>query len=97
MNPLSLIKSVSEIVVSIGVGAVVGNAIKASTPSTVTTLQKVMIGVGGFVLSGMVGDMATKYTSDSIDGTVDKIKQMRNPNPEEVTEFYEMDWFEETE
>ncbi len=95
MNPLNLLKAAVEIVVSVGVGAVVGNAIKASTPDSVTTLQKVMIGVGGFVLSGMVGDMATKYTSETIDDTVEKVKKFRNVEPSE--EVIDAELVEETE
>jgi hypothetical protein len=87
MNPLSLIKTAVEITVSVGVGAVVGNAIKASTPANVHVVKRVAIGVGAFVLSSMVGDMATKYATDTIDDTAGKIKKFMKP---EVVEEIEL-------
>jgi hypothetical protein len=87
MNPLSLIKTAVEITVSVGVGAVVGNAIKASTPANVLVVKRVAIGVGAFVLSSMVGDMATKYATDTIDDTAGKIKKFMKP---EVVEEIEL-------
>lgn len=87
MNPLSLVKTVVEITVSVGVGAVVGNAIKASTPAKTHVVKRVAIGVGAFVLSSMVGDMATKYATDTIDETAGKIKKFMKP---EVVEEIEL-------
>ena len=97
MNPLSLVKTVVEVVVSVGVGAVVGNAIKASTPTNTHVVKRVAIGVGGFVLSSMVGDLATKYTNETIDDTADKIKKFMNKETETVEEtVLEAELVEET-
>lgn len=88
MNPLSLVKTVVEITVSVGVGAVVGNAVKASTPAGIHVVKRVAIGVGAFVLSSMVGDMATKYATDTIDETAGKIKKfMKKETPEIESEI----------
>lgn len=76
MSILGLTKAVTDLVVSAGAGAVVGNAIKATTPPDAKVLTKVSIGIGGFVLSGAVGQWAAKYTSDQIDGTVEQIKDV---------------------
>jgi len=67
MNKLELLKSAAELIVSIGVSSVVGNAIKASLPENTKVVRKVAVGIGGFVLSSMVGDMASKYATESID------------------------------
>lgn len=77
MNLFSATKAVSNIIVSMGTGAVVTNAIKATTPADIKTYQKVSIAVGGLVLSSMVGEMATQYTSSKFDETVESAKQAK--------------------
>lgn len=77
-DALSLVKNVTCLIVSAGVGAVVGNAIKASTPEELKILQKISIGVGGFVLSGMVGNFASKYTDEQIDSTVSQFTELKD-------------------
>jgi len=84
MNPLNLIKTVTEIVVSVGVGAVVGNTIKLTTPAGTHVLKRVAIGVGGFVLSSMISDKASTYATTTIDETVEKIKKLIKPETPEV-------------
>lgn len=96
MNPLSLVKTVVEITVSVGVGAVVGNAIKASTPAGIHVVKRVAIGVGGFVLSSMVGDMATKYATETIDETASKIKNFMKKEKPEIVDDSEIELVEET-
>lgn len=78
MNILPIAKAASNIVVSMGTGAVVTNAIKSTTPADIKTFQKVTIGVGGLVLSSMVGELASKYTETKIDDAVDTVKQSKD-------------------
>lgn len=77
MNPTTIFKAVTDILVSAGVGAVVGNAIKVSTPANVNIAQKISIGVGSLALSGMVGSQTAKYTSEQIDSTVEQLKALK--------------------
>lgn len=77
MNPLTISKMIVGTVVSAGAGAVVGNAIKASTPADLKTTQKVSIAVGGFVLSSLVASVASKHTEAQIDETVSQIQQLK--------------------
>lgn len=74
MNPVSIAKTAASIVSSIGTGAVVSNAIKASIPARSKTIQKISIGIGGFILSNMVGDLAAKYVTDNIDSAAKQFK-----------------------
>lgn len=83
MNKLNLLKSTTGLIVSAGAGAVVGNAIKASTPEDVKTAGKVLIVIGGAVLSSMVGDMASKYTADSIDDVAEGLKKSTTETDED--------------
>jgi hypothetical protein len=78
MNAYPLIKLAADLLVSIGAGAVVSNAIKVSTPENAKAIQKIAIGVGGFVLSGMAGEMAVKYTDQNIDNAVDQFKAAKD-------------------
>jgi hypothetical protein len=79
MSKLEILKSVSELAVSIGVSSIVGNAIKMTTDPNAGKFKKLAIGFGGFVLANMVGDAATKYSSQKIDDTADKISRIFGP------------------
>ena len=57
-------------VVSVGVGAIVGNLVKSTTPADTSKIIKACIKVGGFVLSSACGEMASNYTDDQIDEAV---------------------------
>lgn len=78
MNPLGIFKTVTDLVVATGVGAVVGNLIKTTTPIDVKTVQRISIAVGGLVLSSMAGDRAAKYATEQIDATVAQVKELKN-------------------
>lgn len=78
MNPLAIAKTATGLIVSVGAGAVVSNAIKASTPASTKVIAKIAIGVGGFVLSSMVGEMATKYVNENIENGLNVFKQAKD-------------------
>lgn len=77
MNPTGLVKFATDIIVSAGVGAVVGNAIKATSPLGMKTSQKIMVGVGSVVVSGMVGKNAANYATEQIEETITQIKEIK--------------------
>lgn len=77
MNPLQIAKAAVDLVVSAGAGAVVGNAIKASTPLDAKAIQKIVIGVGGLTLSGLVGSQASQYAGQQIDSTLSQIQAVK--------------------
>ncbi|MCX7817549.1 MAG: hypothetical protein N2317_08610 [Syntrophales bacterium] len=74
MSKLELLKKAAGIVVSVGVGAIVGNAITSTTPDTAGTIKKVCIGIGAFVLSSMITDKVSEYAENKIDEAVAQIK-----------------------
>ncbi len=76
MGKLEAVKFVSGLVVSVGVGAVVSNVVKATTPGNISKLKKVFIFVGGMVLSFMIEDQAVKYTDAKIDAVANDLKNM---------------------
>lgn len=80
MNYLNVFKSVSDIVVSLSVGTVVGNAVKATTPATQNLVQKTGVTLGGMVLSALVGSVASKYVNEQIDEASTQIKEAFGKN-----------------
>lgn len=80
MNALKVFKGAADIIVSIGAGAIVTNAIKATSPEDMKLVKKLSVAVGGFVISSMVADAASKYTSEKIDEGVQAVKDAKNAN-----------------
>lgn len=76
MSALNVFKTVAAIVVSTGAGAIVGNTVKLTTPEDVKLISKVAIAAGGFALSGIVADAASKYTENEIDSTIAQVKEV---------------------
>lgn len=64
---LDLIKSASGMIVSAGVGTIVGNIVKNNTPEDLKTYRKVLVKIGGFALSGMAGAASVAYVEKQID------------------------------
>lgn len=67
MTKMELIKAAGELVVSVGVSMIVGNVIKATTPSNINIIKKVCIGAGGLVLGNIASDAATEYVEKRFD------------------------------
>ena len=76
MKKITIAKTVVGLTTSVGVGAIIANIIKTTTPVPVGLIMKVCMFVGGTVLSGLVSDQATTYTDDKIDETVALVKDM---------------------
>lgn len=77
LTKLELFKGATKFVVSVGVGAIVSNAVAFTTPVlAVGVLKKAAIGVGSLVLSAMISDKATDYTDEKIDEIVEEAKKL---------------------
>lgn len=83
---LKTAKQIVTIVVSAGVGAIVGNAVKYTTPPDMSFIKKLCVGAGTLVLGSMVSDKATEYTDRKIDETVEEVKGMLQDSEEEIVE-----------
>lgn len=86
MDPINILKGVTTLVVSTGVGAIVKNAVKATTPEDIKKFSKISIVVGSAVVSSMVADNATNYVRDQIDKGVKTFKDAKVPNISDVEE-----------
>lgn len=86
-NPLFNIgKSIAGVVISLGVGAVVQNAVNATTPLDQKLLKRIGVKVGGYVVSSMVADHAVKYSFEQIDATKDWFENVNSmfKNPDTI-------------
>ena len=84
----TLIKFVSVSVVSVGVGNIVSNIVKATTPENVGKIRKFCITAGAMAISGIVGAKAVEYTENQVD-TVAKYFNTNVEQPEENGEVKE--------
>lgn len=85
MTKLEMVKAGAQIVVSIGVGIVVGNVVKVSSPAGRNVLKNICVGAAGLVLSDMVSDKACNHVETKIDDVANQLKEavMEAANSEE--------------
>lgn len=76
MNKLGILKSVSEAVVSVGIGTIVTHAVKSTTPLDLKLYKKLSVLVGTSVLTGLLSNMAAKRTTEAIDDAATQYKNI---------------------
>lgn len=86
INILGVLKGVTELAVSAGVGVIVGNLVKATTPEDTSRYTKVLTAIGGYGLAGVLGDLAAKHVSSSIDGYSEKVHSILHPTKESISD-----------
>lgn len=74
MNIVPIVKTVAGVATSFGAGAVVGNAIKATTPTNMKRATKILVGFGAVVLSSIAGDVAGRYVEEQIQNVADGVR-----------------------
>lgn len=78
MNTLNAVKMVAGLVVSTGIGNIVGNLVKHTTPEDVKLPIKVVTNIGGFALAGFLAMKTAAYTESTIQEVVDTTKKLVN-------------------
>jgi hypothetical protein len=76
MKKLEMLKTGVKVVVTLGVGAIISNVAKCTTPRDTGKIMKLCIGLGSIVLGGIVTDKAGEYTDKTIDEAVGDVKEM---------------------
>lgn len=76
MTKIELVKATGEIIVSLGVSAIVSNAIKATTPENINSIRKICIIAGGVVLSAIASDIAVSYTEKKMNDAIRQFNMM---------------------
>ena len=74
MKKIEMLKSGVGLIVSVGVSAVVGNAVNFTTPSSIGWIAKICTETGKVVLASMVSKEASKYTEHKIDEAAAQFK-----------------------
>lgn len=72
MNKLEILKGAAELTIASGVSVVIGNLVNATTPVDANKFQKVLAGIGGYALGGLLGDMAGERLVKQIDGMAER-------------------------
>ena len=67
---IETVKTGVGFVVTVGVGAIVGNLVKSTTPVDTSKIIKACTKVGSLVVTWAVGDLAGKYAEEQIDEAV---------------------------
>jgi hypothetical protein len=86
-----VIKLGVELVAGFGGGLVIDNIVKVTTPGAIGVAEKVVIRIGGFFLSGMIGDATATYAGKTIDRIADMVvkAQMKAKAKEVIVEQQE--------
>lgn len=83
-------KQIGGIVIGLGVGAIIGNAVKFTTPSDLGRFMKACVGIGSFALGGLAADATVKYANDRIDEASEMIDLNFEPDEVVDAEFTEV-------
>ena len=83
---IETVKTGVGVVVTVGVGAIVGNLVKSTTPVDTSKIVKACIKVGSLVVTGAVGDLAGKYAEEQIDEAVIFAEGFIKPDTEATDE-----------
>lgn len=73
MNKRNIAKQILTSVASLGVGTVVTQIIKHTTPVDLTPYNKVAVAIGGIVIGSMVADVTTNHINGQFDEIADLI------------------------
>lgn len=84
MKKLELLKGGIGLLISVGVGAITGNAIKMVQPQNLNMFKKVAVGVGSLAMANMVADKTVEYFEQQWDDAATKIKEFLNGKPKET-------------
>lgn len=86
MTKIEIVKTVGKFVISVGVGTIISDAIKATTSSKNVGLKKLCVFVGGIVLGGMISESAITYAEKQVDEVVKGIKTKEEDKTEKEKE-----------
>lgn len=86
MDPLTIGKIALRMIVASGVAGVIGNAIKATTPKTLTTAQKVVTFVGYTAITAYVQDVSGTWCEKRLDDFFPKKEAKKKEEQKTVQE-----------
>jgi hypothetical protein len=75
---IPMVKQITGIVAGVGVGTVVSNVVRATTPPNAGMFTKVSAMIGSFTISGILSVPITKYTDLQVDKTIAFIAKLKS-------------------
>lgn len=88
MTKIEMAKAIGELVVSAGVGFIVGGIVKTSVPATSNLIKKGCIFAASAVLTDMISDKTTEHIEKTVDGIenafIDVVKEVQTKENEEA-------------
>ena len=75
---IMMVKAIGEVVISIGVGTIIGNVIKATTPTNIGIAKKICIGVGALALESMFANAVSTYVEKALGGVFAEVEKKNN-------------------
>lgn len=87
MTKRELLNAGVRLVVSVGVGAIVGNAVAFTTPVlAIGVLKRTCIGIGSFAMSCMVSDKVADYAEEKVNAALDEVQKFAKEADQDVKE-----------
>ena len=72
-----IVKGVSSLIASAGIGAVVENAVRSTTPAKLSKYGILLTVIGRIVLTSYLSDKASEYVEKRIDEAVERTKKQK--------------------
>jgi hypothetical protein len=76
MNAIEIAKGVLGTITAIGVGNIVGNVVKATTPAGLNLFNRASISFGSFIIGGVITDHAVRYLNAELDNLLIKKEEL---------------------
>lgn len=90
MKVLTIVKGAGAIVISVGIGAIAANLIKATTPEGTTKIVKACIWAGSIFISGVAARAAGDRFGKTVDGIVDEITKWLEEHKDEESNIIQL-------
>lgn len=76
MEKLKVVKTVTGLIIGMGVKQLAENVVKNTTPTGIDPFSKICIKLGSYVLTAMISELAAVYAVNKLEGTVNDVKSM---------------------
>ena len=85
MKKLEMLKGGIELLVTVGVGTLVGGALVLVKPAKLGVIKKVAVSAAGLAITSMATDGVTEYVEKKFDDVVNTVKEVMKKKPKEDT------------
>ena len=82
-NYIETLKTGALLISNFSVGAVIGNIVKAASPTPVGKISKIVTGLGASILTDVASDAVSKYVENQFNEVVESIKKIKETKKSE--------------